>query len=90
MVFNEEMMAVLNILIIFLKLKEKIGESSRIYSSYCKIREDNEDMFEYLEKCLLSIEISDFNNEPQTVIFPKHPVFSSLSDNLRDSIMNDV
>jgi hypothetical protein len=46
-------------------------------------------MFEYLEKCLLEIEIMNAG-EKQTIIFPKFPVFNSLSDNLRDAVMDKV
>lgn len=47
-------------------------------------------MYEYLEKCILKIEITDNNNQEQTVYFPRYPVFSSLSPNLRDYVMSEV
>lgn len=47
-------------------------------------------MFEYLERCILKIEITDNNNQEQTVYFPRYPVFSSLSPNLRDYVMSEV
>ena len=45
-------------------------------------------MYEYLEKRILKIEITDNNNQEQTVYFPRYPVFSSLSPNLRDYVMS--
>lgn len=87
--FDDNMMAVINIIIIFLKLKEKLGDKSRIYSMYEKTKSENPDMFEYLEKCLLSIEIVNGSNK-QIIIFPKYPVFNSLSGNLRDTVMDSV
>lgn len=39
--FDDNMMAVVNIIIIFKKLKEKLDEGSRIYSEYDKEREKN-------------------------------------------------
>ena len=80
------MMAVVNIIIIFKKLKEKLGDASRIYSEYDKEREKNLPLYEFLEKCLLEIEIINAGQK-QTIIFPKYPVFSSLSGNLRDAVM---
>lgn len=46
-------------------------------------------MYEFLEKCLLEIEIVN-SGQPQTIIFPKYPVFNSLSANLRDAVMEKV
>ena len=43
-----------------------------------------------LEKCLLNIEITDDNGKDQYIYFPKYPVFSSLTGNLRDYIMKAV
>ena len=84
------MKAVLNIIIIFLKLKEKLGEEeSRVYSIYKNERNKNPDLFDFLEKNLLQIEIIN-NNIKQIVIFPKYPVFNSLTGGLRDTIMNSV
>ena len=37
-IFDEGMLAVINIIIIFKKLKEKLGEGCRIYSMYDNIR----------------------------------------------------
>ncbi len=34
--FDDDMMSVLNIIIIFLKMKDKLGENSRVYSMYEK------------------------------------------------------
>jgi hypothetical protein len=42
-----------------------------------------------LEKNLLQIEIIN-GGVAQTVIFPKFPVFNSLTGNLRDTVMNSV
>ncbi len=47
-------------------------------------------MYAYLEKNILKIEITDNNDEEQTVYFPRYPVFSSLSPNLRDYVMAQV
>lgn len=52
-IFDDNMMAVINIIIIFKYMKEKLGDASRIYSMYDKLRSENLDMFEFLEKCLL-------------------------------------
>ena len=41
-------MAVVNIIIIFKKLKEKLDEGSRIYSEYDKEREKNLPLYEFL------------------------------------------
>lgn len=40
-IFDDNMMAVINIIIIFKKLYEKLKDSSRIYSEYDKEREGN-------------------------------------------------
>jgi hypothetical protein len=37
-IFDDNMMAVINIIIIFKYMKEKLGENSRIYSMYDKQR----------------------------------------------------
>ena len=47
-------------------------------------------LYTYLEKNLLNIQITDDKNSDQTLYFPKYPVFSSLSGNLRDYIMKNV
>jgi hypothetical protein len=44
-------------------------------------------MYSYLEKLLLSIEVTDEKGSDQTVYFPRYPVFESLTGNLRDYIM---
>lgn len=44
----------------------------------------------FLEKNLLSIEITDDKGSDQFIYFPKYPVFSSLTGNLRDYIMKQV
>lgn len=36
--FPEDIMGLFDILIIFMKLKEKLGDKSRLYSSYLKFR----------------------------------------------------
>ena len=54
-VFDDKMMAILNIITIYKKLNEKLGEDSRIYSIYVKTRDSDPAMYDYLEKCLLSI-----------------------------------
>lgn len=82
-------MAIFNIIIIFLKLKEKLGDTSRVYQTYEKEKSKNLELFEFLEKNLLQIEIIN-GGIPQTVIFPKYPVFNSLTGNLRDTVMNSV
>ncbi len=88
-IFDDNMMAVINIIIIFKYMKEKLGDTSRLYSMYDKLRSEQLDMFEFLEKCLLEIEIVNAGNT-QTIIFPKYPVFNSLSGNLRDAVMEKV
>lgn len=88
-VFDENMMSVLNIIIIFRKLKEKLGENSRNYSMYEKVKSENQEMYDYIEKCLLEIEIMNAGHL-QTIIFPKYPVFHSLSGNLRNTVMDAV
>ena len=57
-------------------IEEKMGEYQCLYT--------------YLEKNLLNIQITDDKNSDQTLYFPKYPVFSSLSGNLRDYIMKNV
>lgn len=47
-IFDDNMMAVINIIIIFKYMKEKLGDTSRLYSMYDKMRNDNLDMFEFL------------------------------------------
>lgn len=47
-------------------------------------------LYAHLEKCLLSIEITDDKGKDQVIYFPKYPVFSSLTGNLRDYIMRNV
>lgn len=47
-------------------------------------------MYTHLEGLLLSIEVTDEKGNDQTVFFPNYPVFSSLTDNLRDYIMVEV
>lgn len=47
-------------------------------------------LFDYLEKCLLKIEINDVYDKKQIVYFPKYPVFDSLSANLKNTIMEVV
>ena len=39
---------------------------------------------------MINIEINDEYNKLQVVLFPKHPVFNSLSGNLRDYVMTNV
>lgn len=50
--FSEDMMSVLNIIIIFIKLREKLGENCRVYSMYEKEKNkpktNNKELFEYL------------------------------------------
>lgn len=43
-----------------------------------------------MESYLLRIEITDSNGVNQDVYFPKHPVFESLSDGLKDYVMSEV
>lgn len=47
-------------------------------------------LYTHLEGLLLSIEVTDEKGNDQTVFFPNYPVFSSLTDNLRDYIMVEV
>jgi len=50
------MKAVLNIIVIFLKLKEMLGvEDSRVYSIYKNERNKNPQLYQYLEKNLIQI-----------------------------------
>ncbi len=37
-VFDDNMMAILNIIIIFKKIKDKLGDSSRVYIMYDKLK----------------------------------------------------
>jgi hypothetical protein len=85
------MVSILNIITIFLKLKDTLGEeNSRVYTSYSKVKSENESLFELLESLLINIEISDEYGKLQTVLFPRFPVFNSLSSNLRDYVMGVV
>jgi protoheme ferro-lyase len=56
---------------------------------YKNERSKNPHLYDYLEKNLLRIEIIN-NGVEQIVIFPKYPVFNSLTSGLRDTIMNSV
>lgn len=47
-IFDDDMMAVINIIIIFKYMKEKLKDNSRIYSMYDKERSENPEMFEFL------------------------------------------
>lgn len=47
-------------------------------------------MMNHLEKSLIHIEINDSNNQKQTIYFAKQPAYYSLSDNIRDYVMNSV
>lgn len=47
-------------------------------------------LYQHLETLLLSIEVTDDNGKIQTVFFPNYPVFSSITSNLRDHIMENV
>lgn len=47
-------------------------------------------LYQHLETLLLSIEVADDNGKIQTVFFPNYPVFSSITSNLRDNIMEKV
>lgn len=60
-----------------------------MYSIYKNERNKNTPLFEFLEKNLLQIEIIN-NGVEQLVIFPKYPVFKSLTGGLRDTVMNSV
>lgn len=46
--FTEDIMGVFDILIIFMKLKEKLGDRSRLYSSYVKFKQDKPELLEQL------------------------------------------
>ena len=46
--FTEDIMGVLDILIIFMKLKEKLGDKSRLYSSYVKFKQDKPEVLAQL------------------------------------------
>lgn len=82
---------ILNIIIIFMQVRDKLEDKSRIYSSYQtqKIK-NNPQLFDYLENCLLSIEITNDKGVNQVVYFPKIPVFNSLSEGLKDYVMDKV
>lgn len=57
-------MGVFDILIIFMKLEEKLKDSSRLYQSYLKMKENlaSKQLLEHLEKSLIHIEINDSND----------------------------
>jgi len=46
--FTDDIMGVFDILIIFMKLKEKLGDKSRLYSSYVKFKQDKPELLEQL------------------------------------------
>jgi hypothetical protein len=62
-IFEDDMIAVLNIIKIFLKLKEKLNaegqaDSNRIYNSYAKIKSENAStikLYDHLESLLINI-----------------------------------
>lgn len=67
------------------------GVSEKDLEEEVKVKmQDYKCMHTYLEKCLLNIEITDDKNKDQIIYFPKYPVFSSLTGNLRDYIMGEV
>ncbi|CAD8077595.1 unnamed protein product [Paramecium sonneborni] len=73
---------ILNVLIIKEKIKFKnfqFDESS-IYI---------QDIMKFLETKILKIEII-YDNKPQTILFPSHPLFTFLSGETRDMIMYNV
>lgn len=47
-------------------------------------------MINYLEGRLLKIEITNRDGHTQILYFPNHPVFASLSGQLRDNTMYEV
>jgi len=88
---DDNVMQILNIIIIFMQVRDKLGSKSRIYSSYQTQKvKNNPQMFDYLENCLLNIEITNDKGINQVVYFPKIPVFNSLSEGLKDYVMNEV
>ena len=80
--FDDMILSMLNIMTIFMKLKDVLVDSSKIYNAYTKVKESNEEntkLFTTLESCLLKIEIADSLGKKQFVYFANHPVFNSLS-----------
>ena len=74
-----------------MQVRDKLGSKSRIYSSYQTQKvKNNPQLFDYLENCLLNIEITNDKGINQVVYFPKIPVFNSLSEGLKDYVMNEV
>jgi hypothetical protein len=63
--FTKEIMGIFDIITIFMKLKEKVGDSSRLLSSYVKFKQESVkrmEMMNHFEKSLIHIEINDSNN----------------------------
>lgn len=48
-------------MIIFLKLRDVVGDKSQVYTAYLKEKQKNEDLFTTLENSLLKIVIADEN-----------------------------
>jgi hypothetical protein len=89
--FGEEITRMLDVLTIFKKMEEKVPEGNLIsrYKDYRGMEEfpERTKVLEYLEGRLLKIEITNEVGHNQILYFPNHPVFSSLSSQLRDAVM---
>lgn len=94
MKFDEDICRMLDVLTIFKKMKEKVPEGNLIvrFNEYLNKDEfqDRKAVLDYLDSRLLKIEITNRNSLNQILYFPNHPVFSSLSGELRDSVMYEV
>lgn len=90
--FEEDITRLLDVLTIFKKMEEKVPEGNMImrYREYKESNPAMKEVIDFLEGRLLKIEITNANNGNQILYFPNHPVFSSLTDQLRDQVMADV
>lgn len=78
-------------LIILKKMEEKLPEG-KIILRYKEMKEnmpEKKKVLEELEAKLLQIEICN-KGKNQILYFPNHPIFDSLSGQLRDEVMYEV
>ena len=66
---DDNVQKIMNIITIFLTVEEKLGRKCRIYDNYYreKNRSKSPALFDYLERCLLHIEITNDKNQNQRV-----------------------
>lgn len=92
--FQGELLNILDVIMIFKMMEEKVPEGRLVYSY--KIftgKEENSTtslILAEMRTLLLNIEIKNSEGNLQIVYFPKHPLFDYLSSESRDKIMYEV